>query len=334
MALFSSSLSSLTSFENGVRVHYAYPIDRVGELKPPFLVVQDIASGKIPLHCLHGRLARAWTVPMTGMGGEYEGKSYVGCNQAAQKCTYKLVLDVFFARGKRELNTFCYDTDEVGPPMFPARSPFPSRSSQPPPTATSLPPPPPPLPPFPSSFPPGTKSSFLHDFMASTPPRKPTARSQFPLPTPSPSPSIRRKEKGRVNTDRKRKAAQKAECTRNTRTAEKSASPSTQDLTWVAEDESAMFFGSPRSFAEFYQEYDSNKQYYAQLEERGSVDTPGAGPSTAAAAGPSSVAGPQRIILEGSGTSESPFALNDDYEPPQCEVCGEPVYNYHVCELH
>ncbi|KAK1217405.1 hypothetical protein PQX77_019945 [Marasmius sp. AFHP31] len=310
------------------------------ELKPPFLVVKDITSGKVPLHCLHGCLARAWTVPMTGMGGEYEGKSYVGCNQSTQKCTYKLVLDVFFARGKRELNTFCYDTDEVGPrsqsePMFPARSPFPSRSSQPPPTATSSPPPP--LPPFPSSFPPGTKSSFLHDFMASTPPRKPTASSQFPLPTPSPSPSIRRKTKGRVSTDRKRKAAQKAESTRNTKPAARDASPDARDLTWHSTDESTMFFGSPKSFAEFYEEYDNINGYYAQQKDVPS-DTPAAGPSRIGGktsdGGSSTVAGPSGIILNGSGTSESPYALNDGYEPPQCEVCGEPVYDFHTCELH
>ncbi|KAK1235186.1 hypothetical protein PQX77_001601, partial [Marasmius sp. AFHP31] len=323
------------------------PIDRAGELKLPSLVVHDITNGKIPLHCLHGHLARAWTVPITGMGGEYEGKSYVGCNQNTQKCTYKLVLDVFFARGKNELTTFCYDTDDVGPrpqpqPPFPVHSPFPPRSSQPPPsTPSSLSMS---LPPFSSSFPPRAETSFLHGFMTSTPPRGPTPHSRFPLPTPSPSPSIRRKGKGRVSTDRKRKAAQKAELTRNTKSAEKDASPNSKDVSWIAEDESIMFFGSPTSFAEFYEEYDSHNRYHAQLEDRPSVDTPGAGPSTATGPsqierrtsdpGPSAVPGSSHIILEGTGTSESPFALNDDYEPPQCEVCGEPVYDFHVCELH
>ncbi|KAJ8087800.1 hypothetical protein PM082_006644 [Marasmius tenuissimus] len=291
MALFSSSTSSLTSFENGQRVHYAYPIDHAGELKPPFLVVQDITSGKIPLRCLHGRLARAWTVPLTGMGGEYEGKSYVGCNENALKCTYKLVLDVFFVRGKGKLDTFCYDTDEVGPrphpqPPFPASSPFPPRSSQPPPAATfTLPTS---LPPFPSSFPPGATPSFLHGFMTNTPPRKPAPRSRPVLPTPSPSPSIQRKTKGRVSTDRKRRAAQKAELTRNTKAIEKGTSPDTRDLTWRSADESTMFYGSPKSFAKFYEEYDNVNGYYAQQEQTPVVlDTPGAGPST--------VAGPSRI---------------------------------------
>ncbi|KAK1215239.1 hypothetical protein PQX77_022161 [Marasmius sp. AFHP31] len=299
-------------------------------------------SGKIPLHCLHGRRARAWTVPVTGMGGEYEGKSYVGCNESAQKCTYKLVLDVFFAREKSQLDTFCYDTDNSGPgpqPQlpFPGSSPFPPRSSQPPPSTpssllTSLPP-------FSSSFPPRAKTSFLHDFMTNTPPRRPPADSRFPLPTPSPSPSVRRKGKGRVSTDRKRKGVQKAELTRSAKATETAASPTSKGMTWIAEDESVMFFGSPTSFAGFYEEHDSYNRYHAQLEGHHSADTPGAGPSTTA--GPSqtvgdgtSEAGPSRIILEGTGTFESPFALNDNYEPPQCEVCGEPVYDYHVCELH